>query len=46
MLGGLCWAGECEGLSAGMFEVGTGAEEEFELTAGKGDDVLVRSLAG
>lgn len=44
MLRGLCWAGEFEGLSAGVFDVGAGAEVEFGV--GDGEDVVVCSLAG
>ena len=45
MRGGLCWAGECKGLSAEMFEVWT-AGEATGITAGNGDNGVVCSLAG
>lgn len=46
MLVGLCWAGDCRGLSVGVFEVGAGAQVEFGLRMGEGEDVVVCSLAG
>lgn len=45
-LGGLCWAGGVEGLSAGTFEVGTEAEEDFGLDDGTVVTTVGCSLAG
>lgn len=44
--GGLCWAGECKGLSVEVFEVGAGTVVEFGVRMGEGEDGVVCSLAG
>lgn len=43
---GVLWVGDCTGWSVGVLELGPGAEGEFGLRMGGGEDVLVCSLAG